>query len=871
VSLRLLTALLAGTAPASVFAQAVAPPAAQAAGAVQPAESDPPEEEAVDAPEGETRGREIVVTGQRLRGAVDGDVPPEIQLDARDIRATGAGSVSELLDAISPQTRSGRGRGGGGDRPVVLLNGRRISGFNEIRDLPPEAIERVDVLPEEVSLRYGYRADQRVLNIVLRPRFSATTAEIEGGLATAGGRGSYETDLNYLRIDEGGRFSLDFEYSHADPLFESERGIIQTAAAPAGVDLGDFRTLLPETDQLQLGGTLNRNLFGDVSATLNTRLDLTDSVARLGFAGEERPLTRRSDSRNGQVGVALNGNIQPWRWSLTGNYSNLLSSSRTDTAVTDSVRAQNRTRSVNSAGNAELLLSGPVTRLPAGETSATLRAGFDTRDLSSRSLRGGTEQLRDLSRDRGTLQASLDVPIASRRRSFLSDLGNLSLNLNAEIEQLSDFGTLTTLGGGLNWSPIDELNLGLTWTDENGAPSMQQLGDPLLPTPNVRVFDFTRQETVDVTRIEGGNPNLVADNRRVLTLRATARPFEDEDLTFLFNYNDSSIRNLITGFPTATPEIEAAFQDRFLRDGSGRLLQIDARPVNFARADRREMRWGINFSEPIGPQRPAPGARGRGGRQGGARPETAGQPAAARPEQGQASQGQSQQGRPAQGQPLEGQAPQGEAQQGRPAAGQSARPGGFGGLGRGLGGGGGGRGFGGGGPFGGGGGGRGGRLQLGLFHTLHLENEILIRDGVPVLDLLDGSATGSRGGQPRHEVELQAGIFRNGLGARLTGNWQSGTFVRGTPEAPGSARSDVFFSDFGTVNLRLFADLGAQRSLVRSVPFFRRTRVSLAVDNLFDSRLEVRDSAGATPFGYQGDFLDPVGRSVRFTLRKLFF
>ncbi|MGJ3629017.1 hypothetical protein AB5I41_23055 [Sphingomonas sp. MMS24-JH45] len=48
----------------------------------------------------------------------------------------------------APQTRSGRGAGG---PPVVLVNGRRVSGFQEIRDLPTEAIQRVDILPEEVA------------------------------------------------------------------------------------------------------------------------------------------------------------------------------------------------------------------------------------------------------------------------------------------------------------------------------------------------------------------------------------------------------------------------------------------------------------------------------------------------------------------------------------------------------------------------------------------------------------------------------------------------------------------------------------------------------------------------------------------------
>jgi iron complex outermembrane receptor protein len=867
LSPKFLFALLAGVAPVSVLAQTAPAPAptplpAPEAAAEQPpqAEAEVPDEATAEDP---AEAEAIVVTGQRLRGAVDTDIPPEVQLDRRDIRATGAGSISELLDAIAPQTRSGRGREGGG-RPVILLNGRRISGFNEIRDLPPEAIERVDIMPEEVALRYGYRPDQRVVNIVLRRRFDATTAEVQGGIATAGGRGSYGIDLNNLRIDPSGRTSLDFEYQHADPLLESERTIIQAVNAPA--DVARFRTLLPETDQLTLGGTVNRAIFGDVSATGNARLEIGSSQSRLGLAADNAtPLTRESDSRTAHAGVALNGDIRPWRWAFTGNYDNVRNASRTDRGV-DAAGAvtQDRTRSTSSVGSGELVLSGPITDLPAGEISATVRGGFDTRDFSSTTLRSGVSQARDLSRDRGSLQASIDVPIASRRRAVLSGIGDLSVNANAEIEQLSDFGTLRTFGGGINWSPIEEVNLGATYTNEEGAPSMQQLGDPVQVTPGVRVFDFVRGETIDISRIDGGNPDLTADNRRVLSIRGNVRPIEDEDLTLLVNYTSSRVRNPIASFPTATPEIEAAFPGRFTRDAQGRLLQIDSRPVNFARSDRSEVRWGINFSEPIGPQGPPPGARGRfagqqgrqqGGPQGGQRPGSAATPA------GEGAQP---------GQPAQQPAPAGEARQQQP----GGAPGG--GAGRGRFGGGGGGGFRGGGGFGGGGGGfggggRGGRMQFAFFHTVHIEDEILIRPGVPVLDLLGGSATGSRGGQPRHEVELQAGIFRNGLGARLSANWQSGTTVRGRADPSGGTTGDLFFSDLATVNLRVFADLGAQRSLVRSVPFFRATRVTLAIDNLFDSRLGVRDATGATPLGYQPDYLDPLGRSVRITLRKLFF
>ena len=84
---------------------------------------------------------DVVVTGTRERGAVLSDIPPELQLDRRDIRATGAGSVSELIAILTPQTSSTRGRGGG-DGPVILLDGRRISSFSEVRDLPPEVMQK---------------------------------------------------------------------------------------------------------------------------------------------------------------------------------------------------------------------------------------------------------------------------------------------------------------------------------------------------------------------------------------------------------------------------------------------------------------------------------------------------------------------------------------------------------------------------------------------------------------------------------------------------------------------------------------------------------------------------------------------------------
>lgn len=833
-------ALLASSAP--VYAQQAPTPAAE--------EAAPPAEAAPDEVEEEADGDEIVVTGQRQRGAVIGDIPPEVQLDARDIRALGAGSISELLDALSPQTQSSRGRGGG--RPVLLLNGKRISGFREIRNIPPEAIQRVDILPEEVALKYGYRADQRVVNFVLRRRFRAVTAEAEYGIATEGGRDRQEVDLNYLRLDRAGRWEVDLEYERQASLLESERDL--------DTDLGRFRTLLPETDRFSLSGTLNHTILNDVAAAVNAEFQANESESNFGlaFPGAPRPLTRETNSRNAHLGVALNGDILPWRWSLTANYDRGSTLTRTDRR--DVFDLQDRARTKTETANAELVTNGSLLDLPAGDVSATIRAGIQHLGLEGRSTRSGIEQGTELSRTGGNIQGNIDVPIASRRNDVLAALGNLSLNFNAELEQLSDFGTLRTLGGGLYWSPIPQATLIASVTDEEGAPSVQQLGNPAIQSPNVRVFDFTRGETVDITRIEGGNPSLQSDHRRVYKLGLTLRPLSETDLSVTANYTNSRIRNEIASFPTATPEIEAAFPDRFLRDGAGRLLRIDSRPVNFERADREELRWGFNFSKPIASARPPREAlparvqeRIRRREAEAAAPATAGAAGTPQPAPG--------------GQAAPGQA-QGEAAA-PPIGGQGAR-GGRGGGGQGFGGPRGGFGGGGRGGFGGFGGQQGGRLQFALYHTWRLQDEILIREGVPELDLLGGSAAGNRGGRPRHELEAQAGIFKNGYGARLTANWQSGTFVRGLPAFGGGTASDLRFSDTTNVNLRLFANLGEQQ-WVKQMPWLRGTRVALGINNLFNSRPEVRDAAGLTPLGYRPDELDPLGRSVTLSIRKMFF
>ena len=139
-------------------------------------------------------------------------------------------------------------------------------------------------------------------------------------------------------------------------------------------------------------------------------------------------------------------------------------------------------------------------------------------------------------------------------------------------------GTLTEVGAGPNWSPAPRLNLLTSFTREGGPPSLQQLGDPLLLTPNVSFFDATTGQSVSVTTLTGGNPDLDADRPTVWNLGGNWQPSEKLDLKLRADLVFQTIDTPQIGFPAATPALEAAFPDRFQRDEPGSALLVTLEP-----------------------------------------------------------------------------------------------------------------------------------------------------------------------------------------------------------------------------------------------------------------------------------------------------
>jgi iron complex outermembrane receptor protein len=440
----------------------------------------------------------------------------------------------------------------------------------------------------------------------------------------------------------------------------------------------------------------------------------------------------------------------------------------------------------------------------------TFASGFTRQMLDSETWRSGVTTDVSLRRNIFNNSVNAELPLTESDFGLGKAIGAWAINGNIGFSELSDFGSLMEYGVGLRWQPAKNLTFQANLIGDENAPGVGQLGNPLIVTPNVAFFDFATGQSSFVSVISGGNPLLVGEKRRDLNLNANWSPTFIKDFSLQFGYFRNNSTNTTANFPLLTPEIEAAFPGRVIRDASGRIVSVDQRPVNFAKEESQRIRWGFNVSGSIGPQ------------------------------------------------------PQGGGRFGGP-PGAGGRPPGAGGGPRGPGGGGGGPRFGGGGF--GPGGGMGSRWSLALYHTYRIQDEILIRPGVPVLDLLNGSATSSNGGASRHELELSGGVFHKGLGFRLQGNYKSGTNVDGSGLA---GSSDLRFSDLATLSAFIFADLDQQKSIVKAVPFLKGSRLTLRVDNVLNDIIDVRDQNGLVPLSYQPGFIDPRGRVFELSFRKRF-
>ena len=600
-------------------------------------------DETVDDP---VAGETIVVRAPRVRGQLDVDQPPILELDADDIAALGAGSVADVLEQIAPATSSSRGRGGG--RPIFLVNGVRIGSFREFRSYPPEAIAKVEVFPEEVAQRFGYSADQRVVNFILKEDFSSREVEVEFEQPDRGGYSRTEQEFTLLKIAGGGRINLNLEAEDTSLLTERERGLSLVSGAqstvPGDPDPRDYRSLVADSRSLQgevnyakafteTGLSISANLTGSLNdsrslAGLDTVV-LTDgggNTAVRTFNAND-PLETDTRTTTVQTSGSLTTSLGAYQLVATADAgltdTRVLIDRRADTSglvavaaagtlgLTDPIptlpdagrhRADTRLWSASSLAT----LTGAPLELPAGEVSTTFDLGYDWDRVES----ADTRTLATTVQTRGNLSGgvNVNVPIASRRTGAWEAIGDLSLNAQAGFDYLSDFGTLQDWTLGVTWSPVESVTLSASRIWREAAPGLGALADPRIETLNVPVFDFATGTSVLANVVTGGNPALVAETQ------ADWKFSLDYELPFLergrfrIDYAVNSSDNVTLASPAFTSAFEQAFPGRVTRDAAGTLLAVDRRPVSLFETRSKQLSFGFNANGTIG-SRPEPGSR----------------------------------------------------------------------------------------------------------------------------------------------------------------------------------------------------------------------------------------------------------------------
>ena len=235
--------------------------------------------------------------------------------------------------------------------------------------------------------------------------------------------------------------------------------------------------------------------------------------------------------------------------------------------------AFDRTNSSLNIGGLQLSLSGRITSLPAGAVIANIRAGFGYQGYLSEDAYSSTSLARsNLVRTDRSASFNTRLPITSRDNHVLSGAGVLSATFNWSLDDVSNFGALLSQSYGLDWVPVKKVHFNAIMTDHETPPTVQQVLSPPTFTPNVEMFDFVTGQTVYVTSITGGAPNLRVTDDRVASFGVSLGPFFGKT-TVSAHYEQHRIRDAVGVLPPLTADVELAFPERFVRDPNGTLYR----------------------------------------------------------------------------------------------------------------------------------------------------------------------------------------------------------------------------------------------------------------------------------------------------------
>ena len=547
---------------------------------------------------------EIVVLAQRMPTSPDAID----RYSESSIGTLGAMTIGEVIARLERRE---------GGRPLsIIVNGRRLADISDLREVPPEALAQIEILPSSSAGRYGFSPQQKVLNLVLKSKFSSISADASARLPTEGGGASGVGGLRYTNIRSERRFNGAATVSGGEALYGRDRLALLDDAARDG--LTPYRALMPSSR----GVSLTSGVAVPVGSTsLNVSLSMSDTttrqLARFFQAGalaadgtiDARGIIDTTQARSYRLGVSGAGSIDRINWTaeLTGS----LNAGRTRSALSkttiaglsvqgdDATLPQSYAPLATATNNASiggaLSANAPLLAWSPGEITANTRLSTTMQRLVSRS---GAEVGRRIdTQTRTTAHVGLEIPLVSQDVPVIGAIGMVSLSASGDYEKVSGMDVAPSHDLSLAWQPAGFMSVSLSRRSTRSIPAFSQSSDPVIYRPGMLVVDVATGDNALVTLITGGASDLRATTQAdTLASISLNRSIRSTNVSTTVEYSASVISNplIYAAYPNAL--FQRLFPDRFTRDDAGRLVMVDTRPFSASEERRSALRTSLHFS-----------------------------------------------------------------------------------------------------------------------------------------------------------------------------------------------------------------------------------------------------------------------------------
>lgn len=508
---------------------------------------------------------EVVVIGSRRPKSLDGAQVLD-ELSEGRIATYAAGSINELIERLQQQD---------GREFSIVVNGQRIGSLADLGELPAEALEGLQIYTPADAKRFGFSANNRLLNLTLKRNFRTLSLEDELRGATEGGGVAVSGETRGAVLD-GDRRLNGFGRARAEEgLLARQRPAFATGDRP----VPPGQSLVPRSQSYFAtlgaarplgGGNLNFGMQGN----RNQNVRRTNGVTRQENAGGSASMNASYSNTIGGFIVTAISDI-----GSSGNRSRIMGGDILAGCTACRVVQDLRTRTINASLFGTV--SGKVATLPAGDMrlDLSLRRGR-ARTTTTDGLNGVVRRTAY-----GTISAQVNValPIVSGSTPVLGFLGSVDLMPSIDYNAIDGLGHVTGTNLSLNWRPSSALSFDASFSRRGSLPSNEQINAPAQTLIGVTVYDYRVGDVVPVEQITGGAPLAPPSSQDLRVSANYNRPIGRSRINGNIGFSRSSTDRPTTSLTEPSAFVERFFPERFVRDATGRLVSVDVRPFNAVR------------------------------------------------------------------------------------------------------------------------------------------------------------------------------------------------------------------------------------------------------------------------------------------------